>query len=354
MRKRLHDATGRRPTLADVARLAGVSTATISRCLNTPAAVSPATRAKVLATIEALGFELDATARALASGRTMTVGAVVPTLDNAIFASGIQGLQARLAADGYTLLLASSEYDPAQEIAQVRALLQRGADGLMLIGQDHPDEVFERLAQRGVPYVLTWTLSLAHPSVGFDNAALAGEVAAYLWSIGHRRIAMIAGRTAGNDRARDRLAGVRAVIRARGGTLPGSHVLERDYAIDEGREAMRALLSLDPRPSAVTCGNDVLAFGALFEAQAQGLAVPADISITGFDDLPLAAALTPALTTVAVPAAAMGRRAAEYLLRRLAGATAAARTELPTSLILRGSTGPPLQHAPVRPTRSQV
>ena len=330
--------------MEDVAAAAGVSIATVSRCLNAPGTVGPATRAKVEAAIARLGYEQDLGARSLALGRSFSVGAVVPTIDNAIFAAGIQALQRRLAATGYTLLLASSEYDPAQELEQVRALLARGVDALFLIGQDHDPQVFERLARRAGPYVLAWTSGAEpHPSVGFDNAGSAAGVAAYLIEIGHRLIAMIAGLTTGNDRARQRLQGVRSALSARGLTLPPTLVLERPYTIEDGREAMRVLMAQRPQPTAVVCGNDVLAFGALFEAQAAGLSVPKDVSITGFDDLPLAAQLTPPLTTIHVPAEAIGRRAADYLLRQLNGLPAADQGDLPVNLIVRGSTAPPLR-----------
>lgn len=332
--------------MQDVADAAGVSIATVSRCLNAPGTVGSATRAKVEAAIARLGYEQDLGARSLALGRSHSVGAVIPTLDNAIFAAGIQALQRRLAASGFTLLLASSEYDPAQELEQVRTLLARGTDALFLIGQDHDPEVFARLARRGVPYVLGWTSSTGpHPCVGFDNAAAAAGVAAYLIEIGHRRIAMIAGIGTGNDRARERLKGVRAALHAKGLVLPPAYMLERPYTIEDGREAMRALMARDPRPTAVICGNDVLAFGALFEAQALGLAVPREVSITGFDDLPLAAQLTPALTTIHVPAETLGQRAADYLLRRLKGLPAADQGRLPVNLIVRDSTAPPVPEA---------
>lgn len=329
------------PTLADVAAAAGVSTATVSRCLNAPASVRAATRARVEDAVRRLGYEADATARALASRRSLTIGAIVPTLDNAIFAAGIEGLQRALTAEGYTLLIASHEYDLDQELAQARTLLSRGIDGLFLIGKDHHPELRARAAARGAPTVLGWTLSETEPSIGFDNARAAAALADYLWSIGHRRFGMIAAPTAENDRARERLEGVRAALARRGVTLDPACVVERAYGLEEGREGLRALMAREPRPTAIVCGNDVLAFGAMFEAQAMGLSVPDDVSIAGFDDLPLAAQLGPGLTTVGVPASLIGARAAEHLIRRISGQTVATATEVPTRLIVRGSTAPP-------------
>jgi len=299
------------------------------------------TRERVEAAVQRLGYEADATARALASRRSHTIGAIVPTLDDAIFAAGIEGLQRALAGEGYTLLIASHEYDLDQELAQARTLLGRGIDGLFLIGKDHHPELRARTRARGAPTVLGWTLSADEPSIGFDNARAAASLADYLWSIGHRRIGMIAGPTAENDRARERLEGVRAALARRGVALDPRAVVERAYGLEEGREGMRALMALEDRPTAVACGKDVLAFGALFEAASLGLDVPGDVSIAGFDDLPLAAQIGPGLTTVGVPASLIGARAAEHLIRRIAGETVATATEVPTRLIVRGSTAPP-------------
>ena len=331
------------PTLQDVAVRAGVSSATVSRCLNAPDVVRPAVRHRVEAAIAELGYVLHGPARALKTQRSHTVGAVIPTIDNAIFASGIQGFQDRLVQAGYTLLLASSNYDPAQEVAQVQSLMVRGLDALMLIGEDHAPALYELLARTSVPYVNTWVYHAdsTHPCVGFDNRAVARRLADYLLDTGHRNVAMIAGETTGNDRAADRLAGVRDALARRGLAFAPGAVLERPYTISDGRAALRHLMGLEPRPSAVICGNDILAFGALFGCHELGIAVPGAVSITGFDDLELAAEMVPALTTVHVPSQAMGRLAADYLLARLAGETVPQTTQLEANLVVRASTGPP-------------
>ena len=333
----------RQPTLSDVARLTGVSTATVSRVLNRPEDVSPALRERVLAEIEAVGYVPHGAARTLASQRSSTVGAIIPTLSNAIFATGLQAFEQRLDESGYTLLIAISEYDPDHALRHARSLLSRGVDGLMLIGQSHRDEVFELIRAKDLPYVTTWTYSPdgPHPSVGFDNRLAAYRLTRYLLEIGHRDIAMIAGRSAQNDRAHSRIAGVREALSDWGVELPPHRIVERAYKVAEGRDAMRLLMAASKRPTAVVCGNDVLAMGALFEAQALGLSVPADVSIGGFDDLPLVAHLSPPLTTMAVPSELMGRKAAEYLLDRFAGAAVPDMTELEVGLIVRETTAPP-------------
>ncbi|OGK84666.1 MAG: LacI family transcriptional regulator [Candidatus Rokubacteria bacterium GWC2_70_16] len=342
-RNRLRRRRGVSPTVDDVASRAGVSTATVSRCLNTPAAVRPALRHRVDSAIAALGYVPHGAARALASQQSYTIGAVIPTLNNAIFASGIQALQRRLDEAKYTLLLASSDYDPARELREVQILVARGVDGIMLVGRAHKPELYACLRDKDVPYVNTWTYSseTEHPCVGFDNLEAGRRLASYLLDMGHRDIAMIAGITDGNDRATERLAGVREALAARGLSLPPQRLLERPYDIAEGRGAFRLLMAKEPRPTAVICGNDVLAFGALFECRSLGVEVPNQLSITGFDDLELASQVEPPLTTMHVPSEEMGRRAAEHLLARLAGKPVAPATRLEVSLIVRGTTAPP-------------
>ncbi len=342
LRNRLQNSDSQAPSLRDVAAKAEVSTATVSRCLNHPDAVRPALRRRVEAAVEELGYVRHGAARALRSQRSWTIGAVIPTIDNAIFASGIQALQRRLQASGYTLLLASSDYDQRQELQEVESLIARGVDGLVLIGQQRLPQLYALLHGKAIPYVNTWCFDSEseHPCVGFDNRAAAAQIASYLIDMGHRELAMIAGLTAGNDRAAQRVEGVEAALRGRGLALPAGRLIERPYDIGEGRAALRLLAGLEPRPTAVICGNDILAFGALFECRTLGIRVPGEMSVTGFDDVTLAAHLDPPLTTARVPSREMGRAAAEFLLGRISGEGAPALTKLEVSLIVRGSTGP--------------
>jgi len=329
------------PTLADIARAAGVSTATVSRVLNAPDSVKPERAARVRQAIAALGYLPNGSARALASRRSMTVGAVIPTLDNAIFAQGLEAFQTRLQQAGYALILASSRYGLEEEARLAETLLERRVDGLMLVGMQHQPGLLDRLGKLGVPHVLSWAYDRSGrlPCVGFDNARAAADMARHLVGLGHRHIAMIAGLTEGNDRARDRVAGVRAVLAQEGAVLPADAIVEVPYSYAAGRAAMRALMAGPDRPSAVICGNDVLAIGAVLGAQDAGLVVPRDVSVTGFDDLPLAGEFRPALTTLRVPAEAMGRQAADWLLGVLAGEVPVLPDALPVELIIRQTTG---------------
>ena len=330
-------------TIVDVARVAGVSVATVSRALSRPERVRPETVAKVRSVAARLGYVPHRAARALVSRRSATIGAVVPTVDNAIFAKAIQSLQFALDERGYRLLVAFNEYDLARETAQVRAMIEHGVDGLVLVGRAHEDATMALVRSRGVPFVHTWIFAAADadPCIGFDNRRAMIRLANHLADLGHRRFAVVSGVTRGNDRAAERLAGVREALSARGLELPAASVVERPYGIAEGRSALGLLLAQRPAPTAVICGNDVLAFGVLFEALARGIDVPRSLSITGFDDLDLSAQLTPPLTTMRVPSAEMGRRAADFLLARINGETVPDKVELEAELIVRGTTAPP-------------
>ncbi len=330
-------------TLLDVARAAGVSTATVSRCLNGDGIVRPATRERVLRAVADLDYAPNFAGRALVRRRSDTIGAVVPTIDNAIFARAIGAMQERLRAAGVILLLASSNYDPAREAEQVRALVARGADGVMLIGTARPSAIYGLLRARGVPYVLAWSWRGAtseHVRVGFDNGVAAGVLARHLIGLGHRRFGVIAGIGRDNDRARDRLDAYRTAIGAAGLDLPEAMVEERPYDLAEGGAALRALMARAPRPTAVLCGNDVLAAGALFAAEAMGVRVPDDLSIAGFDDIDLAAATRPRLTTIHVPHRRIGALAADALLALRRGESATSR-KLDVELVVRESTAAP-------------
>ncbi|HEX5463239.1 MAG TPA: LacI family DNA-binding transcriptional regulator, partial [Burkholderiales bacterium] len=190
------------PKLVDVARLANVSTATVSRALSLPHKVRPGTLNRVHDAVKSLGYITHGAARALASRRTRTIGAVVPTLENSIFAGTTYALQKTLDEVGYTLLLACHEFDTDIELRVTRALMERGVDGLVLVGTTHEPALFQMIDSAGIPYVLTWALddSGQHPCVGFDNRDAAIQLTNHLLDLGHRRFAMICGLTATNER----------------------------------------------------------------------------------------------------------------------------------------------------------
>ena len=331
------------PTLKDVAARAGVSTATVSRCLNAPGRVSEGARARVMAAVVDLGYASNFGARALAARRTNTFGAVIPTMDNAIFARGLQAFQDTLREEGVTLLVASSSYKPEQEEDQIRALVARGAEALLLIGHDRTPAAYALLDRQRIPYLVAWAwdADAPRPCVGFDNRAAMQVLAAEVIALGHRRLGVITADREGNDRARARFNGVCAAMAAAGLDPALLRVEEVPYAITDGAAAFARLMAAELRPTAVLCGNDVLAAGAITQARADGFDVPGDVSVTGFDDIELAAILTPALTTVHVPHREMGRRAARMLLDMRAGGAPPPKLRLDAHIAWRGSLGPP-------------
>jgi LacI family transcriptional regulator, galactose operon repressor len=338
--------SGKSAKLADVARLARVSTATVSRALTLPHKVKPTTANRINQAVETLGYVAHGAARALASRRTRTIGAIIPTLDNAIFANTVHALQKTLDEAGYMLLLACHEFDSQVEVRVTRTLVERGVDGLVLLGTTHHPTLLEMITTQQIPYVFTWALDATgrHPCVGFDNRRAGVTITRHLLELGHREFAMISGFTAGNERARERLEGVRDALSERHLALPPHRLVEKPYTLTAGREGLRELLDEGTPPTAVICGNDVLAIGALAECHERRMPVPEQISITGFDDLEIAAVVTPALTTVHFPTAELGALAAQHLLARLADQPVELRTELPVKLVVRESTAPPARN----------
>ena len=330
-------------SLDDVAQHAGVSTATVSRVINNPEKVADKSRMAVNTSIEALGYIPDGAARALASRHSRIIGAVVPTLDNALFAAGIQSLQRRLRQLDYTLIVASHEYDLAEEFKEVKMLLRQGVDALLMVGSQHEPGLLQLLDDKRVPYVncWAWETGSSPPYIGFDNRKAARSIADYLLDLGHVDLAIIAGRTENNDRARDRVLGIRDAIEARNLKLAPEKIIERSYSIKQGREAMRQLLQMGKPPSAVLCGNDILAMGAVAECQSSGIGIPEEISIAGFDDLDMSSQINPALTTVYVPSAEMGENAAEYLVAKIRQEALEPPAEMETRLMVRETTAKP-------------
>ena len=326
----------------DVAREAGVSVASVSRVVNMPDKVGAAVRARVEAAIKKLDYVPDGTARAMITRRTRIVGALIPTIAYSVYSGFIEALQARLRRDGYTLLLGLTGYERATEVAELRQMLIAGAEAIMLAGEQHDPEVYRLLEARKIPYVLNsvYHPDSAHPCVGYDNRGAARHTANHLLDLGHRHIAVITGNRAVIDRFAERVEGVRDALADRGLALPEPWVVERGVTVAKARDGFRQVMAGKERPSAIICGNDVMAFGALLEAQAMGIKVPGELSITGFDDVEWSAQLAPSLTTVHIPLDQMGARAADYLLGRLSGEPVSHATKIEVNLVLRQSTGP--------------
>lgn len=341
-RNRSHESEVR-VRVTDVARLAGCAPATVSRALNNPEKVSPDKRARVESAMQELGYVRNHAARALRSQRSNMVGVLIPTLDYALYARMVGAANEAFSGAGLSTLIATYDYDLDAEVREARQLLERGAEALVLVGDNHRPKLHEMLDRFGVPCVCTYVSnpSSDHPTVGFDNAGAAAKLAKHIVHLGHRQIAVISGLRKDNDRTTQRLEGIRTELSRHGIDLPNRMIAESAYSIYDGRKACALLLSRNaPPPTAIVCGNDILALGALAECQARGLQVPDEISVVGFDNIEFSAHANPPLTTIDVPAEEMGRSAAAYLLGTLGGDDVTLHNPVGVELILRSSSGP--------------
>jgi LacI family transcriptional regulator len=346
-RRRQRDTEGPAPgqdarpaTILDIAREAGVSTATVSRVFNQPQKVSAKTRDRVQAVIARRHYVSDGLAGGLASRRSRTLGLVIPTIMNSIYASSTQAIQQAAQDAGYTVLVGISEFSMEEEATLVHRLLERRVQGLILTGAERAPTIYEKIRRNQVPFVITWKASPTPglPSISFDNYKAAAAAVTHLLSLGHRRIGLVCGRTDVNDRARDRRLAFEDTLAAHGVEADPALIFERSFEFVDGRSAMHAMLTSKSPPTAVFCANDIQAIGALYECQEAGVRVPQDVSVVGFDDLPIGQYVWPQLTTIRVPAAEMGSRAARALIAAVETGNPVSGCELPTDLIVRGTT----------------
>ena len=334
-------------TLEDVASRAGVSTASVSRMMRDPQAVSPRMRGKIEAAIEQLGWVPHAAARALVTNRTRTIGAVCPTLANEHFSTATQVLQEELERYDYTLLLACSEYDLDRELRQVRKMIERGVDAIVLVGDLHDPALYPLLRLRNIPFVSTFTWRAGDDPVciGADNFRAFYDATRYLLSLGHKWFGMLAQRAEHNDRAMARREGVRTALAEDSLAIRPAHFVEGYWGVAEGRKLFRQLIEVSPRPTALICGNGSFAMGALLEALSMGIRVPEDLTIFGFDDFELMKEMPVAISTIRIPSEEIGRKATQYLMAALGEEAAdinwTGEAECAAELILRDSSGPP-------------
>ncbi len=332
-----------RSSARDVAKLAGVSTATVSRALNLPDSVDPDTLARVRAAIDKLRYVPHGAARTLRSRKSEMIGAVVPSFDYALYARTTSALQREADERGFALVLATHHYDLATEVRVTTQMVQHGVDAFVFVGLDHDPALYALLDRYGRPYVLTWGVDVSglHPSIGFDNRAATFAMTRHLLDLGHRHFGLISAPTLGNDRARERGAGMRAALASAGVRLEERDVRYRPISLASGESAMRELLALRPRPTAVVATNDVFAVGAMIACRATSIRIPEDVSITGVDNTDLGATQTPGLTSIRTPIVEIGRAAALHLFARLRHHPTDLTQSLPFELVLRGSTAPP-------------
>jgi LacI family transcriptional regulator len=328
-----------RSKVKDVAKQANVSVATVSRSFNNPDAVREDVRNRVLAIARKLGYSPNPAAKALRMQRTHIVGAVVPTLDYAIYARMLNSFQETMSAAGYMVFVLAVGFDNSKLYEPVRQLVDRGAEGLLIVGRIEDAPLLKFLEERRIPTVLTYSYlpDGPFPAIGFDNYAAARQLAEFLIRLGHRHMVMISGPTRGNDRQQSRAqAFIDAASEA--GIIKNCHVIERSYSLNEGAAAMRWIHSEYPATTAVMCASDVLAFGVLSECKKLKLDVPRQMTVSGFDNQDFSALTEPPLTTIDVPAGEMGVRSGEALLSAMSAHRGIASVRLDTNLIVRAST----------------
>jgi LacI family transcriptional regulator len=330
-------------TLSDVARAAGVHPGTASRALNpaTRDRVSPATARRVLAAATRLGYQPNSLARGLRTRRSYTVGIMIPDLTNPLFPPIVRGVDEVLGPAGYSSLVTNTDNDEDREDLLFTTLRARQADGFIVATAHRAHQLLDRMADENVPMVLVnrTTDDRRIPAVIPDESAGIRAAVAHLTALGHRRIAHLAGPqglSTGHGRYR---AFVEAV--AQPGLEGGPVAFADAFTEAAGRIAARELLAVRPRPTAVVAGNDLLAIGLLDTLEAAGLRCPADISVVGFNDIPMLSRMTPPLTTVRIPQREIGSEAARLLLDLMAEPGPAKLMLLPTRLIERASTAPP-------------
>ncbi|TFL17835.1 LacI family DNA-binding transcriptional regulator [Jannaschia formosa] len=331
-----------------VASAAGVSPATVSRVMNHPQMVGAETRRKVTDAIRETGYIRNRAAQAMHGRRSATIGLIVPTVDYAIFASLVQSFGDKADELGFTLLLASHGYDLGREYQILRKFLEHRVDGVALIGLDHTEDSFALLASQRTPAIAVWNHDPASrlPSVGARNAEAGAVAARHLVALGHRRVALLFPPDTENDRARLRRSAVLSVLDAAGIEVPPEYHATSYYDIAPAKAAATRLLDLDRPPTAILCGNDVIARAAIYAAAARGLSIPGDISIVGIGDFQGSADMVPALTTVRIPATRIGAEAATRLIDMIVSDhhpedTGVGGCEFPVELVPRDTTDVP-------------
>jgi len=303
------------PGIVEVAKRAGVSPATVSRFYNNPDVVKLPTRKRIEQAASDLGYIRDRLAGALHNQFSGTIGLVVPTIDNAIFAEMIQAFSEQLRARDRTMLIATHSYDLSLETPIIRTLLERRIDGVAMIGFDHNPVLLGMLADRGVPVISVWNYdeNAKMPCIGSDNFKAGHDLAGYLLQLGHREIAYVFPETGSNDRARNRKEGALQAAKEAGIDVPECRIKTCSYDLGQAKASMSELFSND-QPTAIVCCNDVIAQGAVYAAQASGLSVPADVSIVGIGDFRGSAEMEPGLTTIRIPARRIGMLSADAIV----------------------------------------
>ena len=321
-------------TIRDVARAADVSVATVSRSLNGNESVAAETRDRVLRAAGELDYVPNSGARALSTRRTDTIGVLLPDLHGEFFSELIRGIDLAARARGLHLLLSSSHGDPAEAAAALRAMRSR-VDSIILMLPHASEDYLVGAGAGSVPMVFLGRGGCkgGHPSFEIDNYSGAFAITEHLLGVGRKRIAFVAG-PSNNLEAGERLRGYCAAIAAAGGS---EWIVDGDFSEQSGRDAAKDFIG-DDRPDAVFCANDMMAIGCLETIRDAGLRIPDDIALAGFDDIPIARYVSPALTTAAVPIADIGRQALECCAATIAGEASEPQRIFKPQLVVRAST----------------
>lgn len=301
--------------IRDVAREAGLSIATVSRAMNGSQSVSAKTRERVLMASQRLNYLPNPAARALSTNRSKTIAAIIPTLEHSIFAKYLTAIEKTLAGRGYSLVIALSNANEQEELDAARLLLGMGAEAFILSGTEHSAALVDLFDRHSIPHAYTsvWVPESPIPTIGYDNSALASAAIDYLYGKGHRRVAVLHGPLAQNDRTRARKAGALAAKRRRLKLV----FHEADLSVGGGKRAMASVLARKEDCSAVLCFSDVLALGSYFALHEAGLRIPDDVSVMGFDNLDWTEHVAPPLTTINLPVDEMGESVARQLIDHL-------------------------------------
>jgi LacI family gluconate utilization system Gnt-I transcriptional repressor len=330
-------------TMADVAVRAGVTKMTVSRVLRHPEKVTPSTRERVMQAMTELAYVPNRLAGGLTSGASGTVAAIVPTLRHSLFADTLEGVSDVIAEAGLALIVSSSAYKTDVEEHQIRAILERRPEALVLTGLTHTGDTRDLLRSFGIPVVETWETGdePIDMIVGFSNRTAAEAMTTELVRAGYRNILFVNGPSRNNERARHRAEGYRSAMRKAGLPPLPVHIVRDEAAIrpETGARVLRMVHAERPEVDALFFTSDVFAVGALLAARELGIAVPRRLGIAGFHDLEIGRVVSPNLTTVHVPATEIGRKAGAILLDRLAGrAVSPTRYDLGFSILAREST----------------
>lgn len=332
-------------TMRDVARLAGVSTSTVSAVLNDSVVVSPERKNKVLRAMEALDYQPDAIARSLKTGRSHAIGIIVPDITNPFYPEVIRGAEEAAQATGYSVLLCDSSEKSNVEERHLSALFSRRVDGIILACCVH-SQAHETLARRRVPVIFIdrLPLSMSVHTVCTDNLQAGQMATEHLIALGHQRIGMLAGHTDLSPH-HDRLEGFRKAMQEAHLPILDEYLISGNVQVEDGLEAGRRLLNLPAPPTAIMASNNKLLLGVLRAIEEKSLRIPADVSVLGFDDYLWNEHFNPTLTAIAQPAQEIGRKAFELLHTLIANPTeqkhAPLHVQFPAELRVRSSTGAP-------------